>query len=148
MKKLFYILLLFCVPFVFPACGGDDDDDKIFQWEGDWNDPEHPMYQVYGGNYNPVKGVWVHPNNEEGGYFSEDFKYYSIVFLPNGTYQKITSGTDYQINNTTIRYFSRSESYQYYRLEKNWLYVNYQYLGLPISDDNWGKYERWINDNN
>ncbi len=154
MKKLFYLLLLFCVSLSFAACGGDDEEEKKeeekpFEWKGDWNDttdPEYPKFDVekYPNGYNPIVGEWV-GTHYEGIHFiyGEDFSIKRRVFNAKvGGWELEVIADKYMINDTGIKYFRNggynmtTEEYKF-AIEDGVIYLYNRYL-----NDKWYKYKR------
>jgi len=126
MKKLLSLILLLTLSFTFTSCGDSDEEEK-FVWGGDWNNPDDPNYKPqYEGKYNPIQGLWKADwDKEEGIYFSEDFKVYSVIFYPNGLYKKELFRDKYIINDKAFTYVP-NEIWRY-KIENNKL-VNTYYL--------------------
>ncbi|NDW19091.1 hypothetical protein D0T53_09215 [Dysgonomonas sp. 216] len=94
-------------------------------WLGDWNDPDDRYYQIFQGNYNPVKGTWkmTHidgkPTTPSYYRFNEDFVR-EVAGSSNHIYY---DATFYQINKTGIRlmYKNGSSTYIEYSINDNTL---------------------------
>lgn len=131
MKKFLSVILLLSLSFAFFSCGGDDEKDdpekpEPFVWGGDWNDPNDAAYKPeYGGKYNPIKGLWKNTKyQQEGFYFSEDFKAYTVYFYENGGNTKEPIHTNsYQINDKAYRFSRATPNTYLYRIENGLLYI-------------------------
>lgn len=155
MKKLFYLLLLFCVSLSFAACGGDDEEEKKeeekpFEWKGDWNDttdPEYPKFDVekYPDGYNPIVGEWVGTHDDGIRFiYGEDFSIKRKIYT-NGEWEVNIIANKYEINDTGMSYYTIGQfpyrAIRPYRMEKE---NGLDYLYVKVLKDEWYKWERLV----
>lgn len=156
MKKLFYLLLLFCVSLSFAACGGDDEEEKKeeekpFEWKGDWNDttdPEYPKFDVekYPDGYNPIVGKWIIvPEETVMMEYTEDFQmirhFRSSTIL---NWESKVWAEKYMINDIGIGYerpMNPNTMEEYKIVKENG--VEYLYDRYQPNPSNWGKWKRY-----
>jgi len=152
MKTYLHILFLLIFCFGFTACssdddnGGDEEEEKPFTWNGDWNDPSHPQYEKYKGNYNPIVGDWidVDDSNNIRFIYKEDFSIERSTFdRTNNKWETKILTDQYQINDIGLRYtYHAGEATEEYKLivenGQEYLLTRYQ---LPPRE--WHKYKRY-----
>lgn len=124
-------MLVFSLSFIFASCG---EDEKVYNWRGDWNNPKDPNYKAEG--YNPVKGMWK--VNKQGLYFTEDFKIHDVTYFDDGTYQIALYKDTYIINDEAFRYEVYPQTIRY-RVEGDKLYITDQ-----LFKDDWAVYTRFV----
>lgn len=131
MKKVLSLLFVFSLFLFFASCS---EDEKVYNWRGNWNDPKDPNYKAEG--YNPVKGMWK--GNTIGLYFSEDFKIHDVSYLADGSYQIALYRDTYIINDEAFRYEVYPQTIRY-KVEGDKLYITEK-----LFDDDWAVYTRYI----
>lgn len=131
MKKILSLILVFSLSFAFFSCG---EDEKVYNWRGDWNSPKDPNYKPEG--YNPVKGMWK--GNVKGLYFSEDFRIHDVTYLEDGTYQIALYRDKYIINDEAFRYQVYPQTIRY-KVEADKLYITDK-----LFEDDWAVYTRFV----
>lgn len=131
MKKLLSLILIFSLSFAFFSCS---KDEQVYNWRGNWNDPNDPNYKTEG--YNPVMGMWK--SGTKGLYFSEDFRIHDVTYHEDGTYQIALYKDTYIINDEAFRYQVYPQTIRY-RVEGDKLYIT-EYL----FKDDWAVYTRFM----
>lgn len=131
MKNILSLIFVLSLFFVFASCS---EDEKVYNWHGNWNDPKDPNYKAEG--YNPVKGMWK--GNVKGLYFSEDFKIHDVTYLEDGTYQIALYRDTYIINDEAFRFQVYPQTIRY-KVEGNKLYITEK-----LFEDDWAIYTRYI----
>ena len=132
MKKIFSLLLLISLSFAFSSCGGDEE--QVYNWRGDWNDPKDANYKPEG--YNPIKGLWK--LYDRGYYFSDDFKMHTVVYHSDGTHQIALYKDLYMINDEAFRYKVYPQTIRY-KVEGDKLYISEN-----LFKDDWAVYTRFV----
>jgi len=132
MKKLLSLALVFALSLAFSSCS---DDEKVYNWRGNWNDPNDANYKPAG--YNPVKGMWK--ILDKGLYFSDEFRIHDVVYHADGTYQIDTFKDTYIINDEAFRYKTYPQTIRY-RIEGDKLYIT----SNLFSNDDWAVYTRYV----
>lgn len=147
MKKLLSIILMLGLLAGFSACGDDNNGGgEEFVWGGNWNDPTHPKYQEYQGNYNPIEGIWKivsvdgEPDTGTGLEFTSGRYYYSLTF-EEGTdnYERKAYSTSYGINDKALA-VSSGRYWQYWLKDNNnTLVLN---VNITSKDGQYNTYKR------
>lgn len=131
MKKLFALVLIFSLSLTFFSCS---DDEQVYNWRGNWNDPKDPNYKADG--YNPIEGMWR--IGERGLYFSKDFKVHDVTYHEGGKFQIGLYKDIYIINDEAFRYQTYPQTIRY-KVEGDKLYIS-EYL----FNDDWAIYTRFV----
>jgi len=123
--KNFLYVMMAAVMVSFAACSSDDpneEPEKPFVWNGDWNDPNDPNYKPEG--YNPIQGLWRNLDpNKLSAYFSDDFIYYTVQFVDGIPIKDKYS--KYKINDTAFDHIGRPGLVTKYKIYGNKMITNY-----------------------
>jgi hypothetical protein len=110
-----------------------DDDEKEYNWRGDWNNPSDANYKPAG--YNPVQGLWK--IGSRGIFFSKEFRMHNVAFQSDGTYQIDLFKDVYMINDEALRYKTYPQTWRY-RIEGDKLYLT----DKLFQDNDWAIYTK------